>query len=89
METSEHMAITEKPKKAHRSLDAETRAKEIINRGMASAGGGGDREKPVTFRLTEDVIERIDNARKARKIKTSKQTWFMEAILEKLEQEGY
>jgi len=83
------MAITEKPKRKPQNDDTEQKAKTIINRGMMTAGEETGREKPVTFRLTDDVIRRIDAARKARRVKTSKQSWFVEAILDKLESEGF
>jgi len=84
------MAITEKPKKAPKTKGNERKAEEIIDRGMATADEREEgEEKPVTFRLTEAVIERIDKARKSRRVKTSKQSWFVEAILDKLESEGF
>jgi len=79
------MAISEKPKK---KTDTETRAQEFIRRGLGTAEES-EHEKPVTFRLTGATIKRIDNARKARRVKTSKQSWFVEAILDKLEKEGF
>lgn len=84
------MAITERPKKQPKETpNAEKKAREIISRGMSSPSEDPSQEKPVTFRLTQDVIDRIDNARKARRVKTSKQSWFVEAILDKLESEGF
>ena len=39
---------------------------------------------PVTVRLPEDVVERIDQALDDRDIPLSRNNWFLEAALEKL-----
>jgi hypothetical protein len=83
------MAIIEKPKRESRKDATEKKIRAVISKGGTAAGDETGREKPVTFRLTEDVIRRIDKARKGRRVKTSKQSWFVEAILDKLEAEGF
>jgi len=44
-----------------------------------------DRPMLVQLRLTRDIIKRIDQARKQRRVPPSRHSWMLEAILEKLE----
>lgn len=42
----------------------------------------------VEFRAPAEIMERADQAAKARTIPTTRQNWLLEAILEKLEREA-
>jgi hypothetical protein len=86
------MAVTRKPaKKAeHQAVDVEA----LIRRGGSVAGEAesGDKTQPgkaasVILRIPADVIERINQTVQARRIKTPRHTWLMEAIMEKLDRE--
>lgn len=51
-----------------------------------------DTEKPVILRIPESIVARVDQARKdrvKRPAKTPRNTWLYEAVLEKLQREGY
>ena len=45
-------------------------------------------EQTVNIRLPEDILNEIDNSVSARRIKISRHTWLMEAIVEKLDHES-
>lgn len=53
---------------------------------------GSEIEKPVILRIPESIVARVDQARKdriKRPAKTPRNTWLYEAVLEKLQREGY
>ncbi len=84
------MAVTRKPAKkaAPPTVDVEA----LILKGGSVAGeaeGGGKAGKtaPVVLRIPADVMERVDRAVQARRIKTPRHTWLLEAIMEKLDRE--
>jgi hypothetical protein len=86
------MAISRKPKQsssAAKTVDVDA----LINKGGSVGGrnGGQAKEKetvPVILRVPEDILERVDSSVQARRIKTPRHTWLLEAILEKLERES-
>lgn len=83
------MAISRKPRTeqiATRKIDVDA----LINKGgsIAQRQDAEQKEKPVILRVPEDVLERIDATVKARRIKTPRHTWLLEAVLEKLERES-
>ncbi len=45
-------------------------------------------EQTVNLRLPEDILSEIDNSVSSRRIKISRHTWLMEAIVEKLDRES-
>ncbi len=45
-------------------------------------------EQTVNLRLPEDILSEIDNSVGSRRIKISRHTWLMEAIVEKLDRES-
>ena len=45
-------------------------------------------EQTVNIRLPEDILNEIDNSVNSRRIKISRHTWLMEAIIEKLDRES-
>jgi hypothetical protein len=58
----------------------------------ANNGSGRQRSAaarvPVTVRLPEDVVERIDQELGGRDIPLSRNNWFLEAAIEKLRRSG-
>ncbi len=91
------MALTRKPQRPQ-GEDAinEAQALALVMKG-GSVASGGDAEATTdtagadtgafTFRVSTGLLKRIDATRKARAVKTSRQTWLLEAAVEKLERE--
>jgi hypothetical protein len=86
------MAVTRKPtKKAEpQAVDVEA----LIRKGGSVAGEAetGNQSQPgkavsVILRIPADVMGRVDQAVQARRIKTPRHTWLLEAIMEKLDRE--
>ncbi len=48
----------------------------------------GKIEQTVNIRLPENILDEIDNSVNSRRIKISRHTWLMEAIIEKLDRES-
>jgi hypothetical protein len=85
------MAITRKPKRSSgagaKSVDIDA----LINKGGSIAGKNGGQGKeavPVILRLPGDILQKVDASVQARRIKTPRHTWLLEAVLEKLERES-
>jgi hypothetical protein len=88
------MAVTRKPKtpidakpvKTKKAVDVAA----LINKGgSAVQSTEKNEEKPVIQRIPENILKRVDEAVSARRVKTSRNTWINEAILDLLEKEGY
>lgn len=86
------MAVTRKPAKQAEPQAVDVEA--LIRKGgsvagEAEGGSGGQASKAasVILRIPADVMERIDEAVQARRIKTPRHTWLLEAIMEKLDRE--
>lgn len=87
------MAVTRKPKASPvpEAVDVDA----LIRKGGSVAGETGEAEQAkgagtasVILRIPADIIERVDQAVQARRIKTPRHTWLLEAILEKLDRES-
>lgn len=84
------MAISRKPKQSSstaKSVDVNA----LINKGGSVGGKNGGQERdavPVILRVPEDILEKVDASVQARRIKTPRHTWLLEAVLEKLERES-
>ena len=50
--------------------------------------GKSKNEQTVNLRLPENILNEIDNLVSLRRIKISRHTWLMEAIIEKLDRES-
>jgi hypothetical protein len=85
------MAVTRKPKAADTAGRHEVDIDALINRGGSIARQVEAENEPsakavlVNLRIPGDVLTRIDRAVAARKVRTPRHTWLMEAVLEKLE----
>jgi hypothetical protein len=90
------MAITRKPKPETRIGSRKVDVDALIERGgtVAKRTVVGDEEKqvPVILRVPEDILGKVDNCVKTRRtqhrIKTSRNNWLVEAVIEKLERES-
>jgi hypothetical protein len=86
------MAITRKPKPARAAGPVDVEA--LINKGgsvaqfKAAAAPAASPVIPVILRLPSGILGRIDDAVKARPVKMPRHTWILEAIVEKLAQQG-
>ncbi len=88
------MAIARKPK------PSETQAKEqsinaLINKGGSVAESREDDgsakqtgDKPILIRIPAEAVKKIDEIVSAKKIKTPRHTWLLEAVFEKLEKDS-
>jgi hypothetical protein len=89
------MAITRKPKKTTESKPARSKktvdVAALINKGgsVVQSNAEKNEEKPVIQRVPEAILKRVDEAVAARRVKTSRNTWINEAILDLLEKEGF
>ncbi len=82
------LAKTNKPEANERAAD------NFIQKGgsVPTVINGNEIEKPVILRIPESIVARVDQARKdriKRPAKTPRNTWLYEAVLEKLQREGY
>jgi hypothetical protein len=85
------MAITRKPKQSSGTAGKHVDVDALIRKGGSVAGKNGEQEKgtvPVILRVPEDILEKVDASVQARRIKTPRHTWLLEAVLEKLERES-
>lgn len=92
------MAITRKPKQTTTTELKPAKAKKpavdvaaLINKGGSTVQNSNEKteEKPVIQRVPESILKRVDEAVAARRVKTSRNTWINEAILDLLEKEGF
>jgi hypothetical protein len=84
------MAISRRPKHSSNSIEKPVDVDALINKGgsVAKSDVGQAKDKdaiPVILRLPEDVLQMVDASVHARRIKTPRHTWLLEAVLEKLE----
>jgi hypothetical protein len=85
------MAITRKPRQSSGATGKHVDVDALIRKGGSVAGKNGGQEKgtvPVILRVPEDILEKVDASVQARRIKTPRHTWLLEAVLEKLERES-
>ncbi len=85
------MAITRKPKQSSSTGAKSVDVNALINKGGSVAEKNDSQEKdtvPVILRMPEDILRKVDASVQARRIKTPRHTWLLEAVLEKLERES-
>ncbi len=85
------MAITRKPRRSSGASAKPVDVDALISKGGSVAGKNGGQWKdavPVILRLPEDILQKVDASVQARRIKTPRHTWLLEAVLEKLERES-
>lgn len=83
------MAISRKPKTTEKQ-EKEQNINALINKGGSVAENNGRQaaDKPILIRIPVDALNKIDELVSAKRIKTPRHTWLLEAIFEKLEREG-
>lgn len=85
------MAISRKPKQSPSTAGKDVDVNALINKGGSVGGKNSGQERdavPVILRVPEDILEKVDASVQARRLKTPRHTWLLEAILEKLERES-
>lgn len=83
------MAVTKKPKKKDKDKPVDVEA--LIRKGGSVAGEAEAtpaKSAAVVLRIPADVIGRVDQAVRSRRIKTPRHTWLLEAVMEKLDRES-
>ena len=82
------MAISRKPKAANKQ-QKEIDINALINKGGSTAKSEIEKaeDKTILLRLPIELLKRIDERVKSKKIRTPRHTWLLEAIFEKLERE--
>ncbi len=85
------MAISRKPKISEKQVK-EQNINALINKGGSIAeentdGGKQAGDKPILIRVPAEALKKIDEIVSAKKIKTPRHTWLLEAVFEKLERE--
>lgn len=84
------MAITRKPKPSTAS-SAAVDVDALINKGGSVTRPDSEQAKSkqvyVQLRLSEDLLQQIDQSLSSREIKIPRHTWLLEAIHEKLKRE--
>ncbi len=85
------MAISRKPKTSEKQVK-EQNINALINKGGSIAkensdGGKQPGGKPILIRVPAEALQKIDEIVSAKKIKTPRHTWLLEAVFEKLERE--
>ena len=87
------MALRRKPRSESKKSPAadERHIEALIDKGGSVAPDheeeGEGRPQLVQLRLPRALVQRIDKARKHRRVAPSRHTWLLEALLEKLETE--
>ncbi|MDQ3750716.1 MAG: hypothetical protein M3367_17125 [Acidobacteriota bacterium] len=83
------MAISRKPKPSEKQAKEQS-INALINKGgsVAQSDGRQTGEKPILIRIPAEALEKIDEIVSAKKIKTPRHTWLLEAVFEKLEKES-
>jgi len=84
------MAISRKPRQSSSAAEKPVDVDALIKKGGSVAGKNGEDKStvPVILRVPEDILEKVDASVQARRIKTPRHTWLLEAVLEKLERES-
>jgi len=82
------MGIRTKPRQAPAATEEQVNA--LIEKGGTVATSHANNNNPdrifsVQLRLSQDLINRIDQARKKQRVPPSRHSWILEALLEKLE----
>ena len=82
------MAIARKPKTSEKQVKEQS-INALINKGgsVAESNGKEAGDKPILIRIPVEALKKIDEIVSAKKIKTPRHTWLLEAIFEKLERD--
>ncbi len=85
------MAISRKPRISEKQVK-EQNINALINKGGSIAKENSDCGnqsgcKPILIRVPTEALQKIDEIVSAKKIKTPRHTWLLEAVFEKLERD--
>jgi hypothetical protein len=82
------MAISRKPKTSEKQV-REQSINALINKGGSVAESNGKEAggKAILIRIPVEALKKIDDIVSAKKIKTPRHTWLLEAVFEKLERD--
>jgi hypothetical protein len=82
------MAITRKPAKPAEAQPVDVDA--LIRKGgsVAAEAETDTGKAAVVLRIPAEAMARIDQAVQARRVKTPRHTWLLEAVMEKLDREA-
>jgi hypothetical protein len=86
------MVVAKKPKAKTSEQPQGVDVDALIQKGGSVAGDNkeadaGGKITSMVLRIPGDVMSRIDAAVRARRIKTPRHTWLMEAVMDKLDRE--
>lgn len=77
------MPIAKKPTKTEKKSESEINA--VISKGGSVAKENKSENQKILIRIPSSLLDRVDTDLDSRPLKTSRNTWILEAILEKLE----
>ncbi len=80
-------AVSRKPKAREQVAEADVAA--LVHQGgsIAKSPEQSETMRVVNLRLPEAMLDEVDALLKQRRVKASRNTWFLEAIVEKAERE--
>lgn len=85
------MAISKKP--SSNGADPQVDIEQLINKGGSVANdptpASSKKNTVVNLHFPPGLIERVDAAVQNRPLKTPRHTWLLEAVLDKLQKEGF
>jgi uncharacterized membrane protein len=79
------MPIAKKPTQDEETSESEINA--VISKGGSVAKQGKAGNQKILIRIPNNLLDRVDTDLTARPLKTPRNTWILEAILEKLERQ--
>ena len=82
--------MSQKPQPREQVNEAERTARVYPGRSRATPSSSSDRTgtvRVVIVRLPEDMLAEIDALLKQRRVKVSRNTWFLEALVERIQRE--
>ena len=82
--------MSRKPQPREQVNEAERTARMHQGRNRAIPSSSSDRTgtvRVVIVRLPEDMLAEVDGLLKQRRVKVSRNTWFLEALVEKIQRE--
>jgi hypothetical protein len=79
------MPIAKKPIQDEETSESEINA--VISKGGSVAKQSSAENQKILIRIPSDLLNRVDTDLSSRPLKTPRNTWILEAILEKLERQ--
>jgi len=81
--------VRARPKSKEEESDREVDVNALINKGGTASANETEKKAatPVLIRIPAELLDRVDQALSGRPFKIPRNTWVLEAIIEKLEKE--